>query len=62
MSVERLKADKEADQLKQDQKRLTELRQFLSTSNNQRDRTRIEEIDEQLKRIEERLQQLDLIV
>jgi hypothetical protein len=61
MSIERLKADKEAARLKEDQTRLTELREFLSTSNNPRDRTRMEEISDQLQRIEGRLQQLDLI-
>ncbi len=61
MSIERLKADKEAARLKGDHKRLTELRQFLSTSNNPRDRARVEEIGEQLQRIEQRLHELDLI-
>jgi len=61
MSVERLKADKEAARLKQDQIRLTDLRAFLSTSNNPKDRARMQEIDEQLRRIEDRLRQLDLI-
>ena len=61
MSIERLKADIEAAQLKEDLKRLRELKTFLSSSNNPKDRTRIEDIQEQLQRIEKRLQQLDLI-
>lgn len=59
--MERLKADKEAAQLRDDLKRLTELKQFLSSSNNSGNRTRMTEIEEQLVRINQRLAQLDQI-
>lgn len=61
MSIERLKADKEAASLNEDVQRLTELKTFLSTSNNPGNRTRVKEIEEQLERIRQRLAQLDQI-
>jgi hypothetical protein len=61
MSIERLKADKEGASLKEDVQRLTELKTFLSTSNNPGNRTRVKEIEEQLERIRQRLAQLDQI-
>ena len=61
MSIERLKADKEAASLRENAERLTELQQYLSTSNNAGNRKRIEEIQEELKRIEARIAQLATI-
>jgi hypothetical protein len=61
MTIDRLKADKEAASLKENAERLNELRQYLSTSNNAGNRKRIEEIEEELKRIEVRLAQLDAV-
>lgn len=61
MSIERLKADKETASLKANADRLTELRQYLSTSTNAGNRRRIEEIDEELKRINARLAQLEQV-
>jgi hypothetical protein len=58
MSIERLKAEKEAASLKENAHRLTELQAYLSGSNNAGNRKRIEEITEELKRIEARLAQL----
>jgi len=55
MSIERLKADKEAASLREDVQRLTELKKFLSTGNNAGNQKRIEEITEELNRIEMRL-------
>jgi hypothetical protein len=62
MSIERLKADKEAASLNEDVQRLTELKTFLSTSNNPGNRTRVKEIEEQLDRINQRLAQLEKII
>lgn len=61
MSIERLKADKEAASLKEDVQRLTELKKFLSTGNNPGNRTRVKEIEEQLARIQLRLEHLEQI-
>ena len=61
MSIERLKADKEAASLRENAERLNELQQYLSTSNNAGNRKRIEEIQEELKRIEARIAQLATI-
>jgi len=62
MSIERLKADKEAASLKDDARRLGELQQFLSTSNNPGNRKRAEEVAEELKRIARRLAELERVV
>jgi len=61
MSIERLKADKEAASLREDVQRLTELKKFLSTSNNLANRARAQEVEEQLERIRQRLTQLDQV-
>ena len=61
MSIERLKADKEAASLRENAERLKELQQYLSTSNNAGNRKRIEEIEEELKRIDIRMAQLAAI-
>jgi hypothetical protein len=45
--------------LHKDGQRLTELREFLAASNNPCNIRRIAEIDEELKRIEKRLAELD---
>jgi hypothetical protein len=59
MSVKRLIAQKESTSLKEDAQRLTELRDFLSAGNNYGNRKRIEEITEELKRIEKRLAEVE---
>lgn len=61
MSVERLKAQKEIEFLKADQERLTELKAFLSVNTNPGNRRRVEEITEELKRIEQRLSVLEAV-
>ena len=62
MSVEQFKAQREMEILKADAERLTELKTFLSAHNNPGNRRRVEEITEELKRIEARLAVLDGIV
>jgi homoaconitase/3-isopropylmalate dehydratase large subunit len=61
MSIQRLKADKEAASLKENAQRLTELKEFLATGNNPGNRKRVEEVTEELKRIEQRLAELENI-
>lgn len=58
LSTSRLKADLESASLLKDANRLTELREFLTTCNNNGNRRRIEELSEELKRIEKRLAEL----
>ena len=54
----RLGVEAEISSLTRDAKRLRELKEFLSASNNPGNRKRIAEIDEELKRIGERLAEL----
>ena len=61
MSIERLKAEIEAASLKENAGRLTELQNYLSQSNNAGNRRRMEEIREELKRIETRLAHLGTV-
>jgi archaellum component FlaC len=56
--MSRLTAQKETESLTQDAGRLTDLKDFLSANNNPGNRKRIGEIDEELKRIEKRLEEL----
>jgi uncharacterized protein YqeY len=58
VSTKRLKADLESASLAKDVQRLTELREFLATINNPGSRRRVDELTEQLKRIEKRLAEL----
>jgi hypothetical protein len=58
LSTNRLKADLESASLQKDAKRLIELKEFLSTSNNAGNRRRVDELSEELKRIEKRLAEL----
>jgi hypothetical protein len=62
MSVKRLIAQKESTSLKEDAQRLTELKDFLSIGNNPGNRKRIEELTEELKRIEKRLAEVEKTV
>jgi hypothetical protein len=62
MSVERLKAEKEMAALKEDAARLTDLKNFLSVNSNPGNRKRVEEITEELKRIESRITVLQRIL
>jgi hypothetical protein len=61
MSVKWLIAQKQATSLKGDALRLTELQTFLSINNQPGNRKRIEEITEELKRIEKQLSELEQI-
>jgi len=54
----RLGVEAEISSLTRDAKRLRELKEFLSANNNPGNRKRIAEIDEELKRIGERLAEL----
>jgi hypothetical protein len=62
MSVKLFIAQKQAASLKEDAQRLTELQTFLFTNNQPGNRKRIEEISEELKRIEKQLADLDKVV
>ena len=62
MSVKLLVAQKRAASLKDDAQRLTELRIFLSTGNLPGNRKRVEEVTEELRRIEKQLLELENIV
>ena len=57
-SSQRLKADREAVSLRQDRQRLFELQQFLAQTDNAPHRRRIDELLQQLQRIEKRLAEL----
>jgi hypothetical protein len=54
-----LGAPAEIAALKRDAQRLIELKEFLSASTNPGNRKRIADVDEELKRIEKRLAQLN---
>jgi len=62
MSVKRLVAQKQASSLKDDARRLTELRVFLSAGNFPGNRKRVEEVTEELKRIEKQVLELEKIL
>jgi hypothetical protein len=61
MSHERLKADKEVASLAKDVQRITELRNFLALTNNSGNNKRVQELDEELKRINKRLAELERV-
>lgn len=62
VSITRLKADLESASLQKDARRLTELREFLATSSNNGNRKRMDEVSEELKRIEKRLAELAEVI
>jgi hypothetical protein len=61
MSHERLKADNEKSALLKDVHRITELRDFLAITKNAGNRKRVQELDEELKRINKRLAELERV-
>ena len=61
MSHERLKADNETTALLKDLKRISELRDFLELSKNAGNRKRVQQLEEEQRRINKRLEELERV-